>query len=188
MGWRSLPSPTVTTSASSATATPGGWLSEKLASDDSGVNRSGPIVTDDGEVLGTHEGSWRYTIGQRRGLRIGTPAADGQPRYVLDIEPTSGTVTVGPRAALAVDGLTAIRPRWCGAVPQVPVECTVQLRAHGDEHRAVVTVDGEWSTYTSSTRPPASHPARRSWSTTGLGWSARPRSTRPAGPASRRRR
>ena len=117
----------------------GGWLSEKLSE----VNRSGSIVTDDGEVLGTHEGSWRYTIGQRRGLRIGTPAPDGQPRYVLDIEPTSGTVTVGPRAALAVDGLTAIRPRWCGAVPEAPMECTVQLRAHGDEHRAVVSVDGE---------------------------------------------
>jgi tRNA-specific 2-thiouridylase len=120
----------------------GGWLSEKLGAD-SGVNRSGSIVTDDGEVLGTHEGSWRYTVGQRRGLRIGTPAPDGQPRYVLDIEPTSGTVTVGPRAALAVDGLTAIRPRWCGAAPEASVECTVQLRAHGEEHRALVTVDGD---------------------------------------------
>ena len=55
----------------------------------------------DGEELGTHEGSWRYTIGQRRGLRIGTPAADGQPRYVLDIEPVSGTVTVGSRDELS---------------------------------------------------------------------------------------
>ncbi len=62
---------------------------------------------------------------------------------MLDIEPVSGTVTVGPRAALAVDGLTAIRPRWCGAAPEAPLECTVQLRAHGDEHRAVVTVVGD---------------------------------------------
>ena len=121
----------------------GGWLSEKLASTDSGVNRSGSIVSSEGEVLGSHEGSWRYTIGQRRGLRIGTPAADGQPRYVLDIEPVSGTVTVGSRAELSVDGLSAIRPRWCGQAPTGPLECTVQLRAHGDEHRAVVTVSGE---------------------------------------------
>ncbi|MCW2710481.1 MAG: mnmA [Marmoricola sp.] len=119
----------------------GGWLADKL--DD--VNRGGVIVSADGEKLGEHEGSWRYTIGQRRGLRIGTPAADGQPRYVLDIEPVSGTVTVGPREALAVDGLEAIRPRWCGTPPEpgVPLECTVQLRAHGDEHRAVVTTDGD---------------------------------------------
>ena len=121
----------------------GGWLSEKLGSSEIGVNRSGSIVSTDGETLGTHEGSWRYTIGQRRGLKIGTPAADGQPRYVLDIEPVSGTVTVGPRSALAVAGLSAIRPRWCGAVPDGPLECTVQLRAHGDEHRAVVLVDGD---------------------------------------------
>ena len=93
----------------------GGWLSEKLLDDR--VNRAGQIVSSDGEVLGSHEGSWRYTIGQRRGLRIGTPAADGKPRYVLDIEPVSGTVTVGSRDELAVDGLTAIRPRWCGAAP-----------------------------------------------------------------------
>ncbi len=67
-----------------------------------------------GEVLGEHEGSWRFTVGQRKGLRIGTPADDGSPRYVLDIEPVSGTVTVGPREALRVAGLECIRPLWCG--------------------------------------------------------------------------
>jgi tRNA-specific 2-thiouridylase len=112
----------------------GGWLGEKLAD----VNRSGSIVSLDGEELGTHEGSWRFTVGQRKGLRIGTPADDGRPRYVLDIEPVSGTVTVGPREALAVDGLECIRPLWCGTPPTGPLECTVQLRAHGEEHRAVV--------------------------------------------------
>ena len=117
----------------------GGWLSEKLDQ----VNRSGAIVSSDGEELGTHEGSWRYTIGQRRGLRVGRPAADGQPRYVLDIEPVSGTVTVGSREELQVDGLSGIRPRWCGTVPAAELSCTVQLRAHGVEHRAVVRVLGE---------------------------------------------
>ncbi|SDT16888.1 tRNA (5-methylaminomethyl-2-thiouridylate)-methyltransferase [Nocardioides scoriae] len=121
----------------------GGWLSEKLADRGVEVNRSGLLVDDDGEVLGTHEGSWRYTVGQRKGLRIGTPAADGRPRYVLDIEPVSGTVTVGPREALAVDGLTGTDPRWCGAAPQGELECTVQLRAHGEEHRARVRVEDD---------------------------------------------
>jgi tRNA-specific 2-thiouridylase len=112
----------------------GGWLGEKLT----GVNRGGSIVSADGEVLGTHEGSWRFTVGQRKGLRIGTPAPDGRPRYVLDIEPVSGTVTVGSREELTVTSLTCIRPVWCGVAPAGPLECTVQLRAHGDEHRAVV--------------------------------------------------
>lgn len=114
----------------------GGWLSEKLQD----VNRGGAIVSSSGEELGTHEGSWRFTIGQRRGLRVGTPAPDGKPRYVLDIEPVSGTVTVGAREELRVDRLTGIRPLWCGVPPTAPLECTVQLRAHGSEHRAVVSV------------------------------------------------
>ncbi|MEO5651469.1 MAG: tRNA 2-thiouridine(34) synthase MnmA [Marmoricola sp.] len=122
----------------------GGWLAEKLP-EAADINRGGSIVASDGAVLGEHEGSWRYTIGQRKGLRIGTPASDGKPRYVLDIEPVSGTVTVGSRAELAVHGLEAIRPRWCGKAPEagVPLECTVQLRAHGEEHRAVVRADPE---------------------------------------------
>jgi tRNA-uridine 2-sulfurtransferase len=117
----------------------GGWLGEKLTE----VNRGGRIVSSEGEVLGSHEGSWRYTIGQRKGLRIGRPAPDGRPRYVLDIEPVSGTVTVGPREQLAVSGLECIRPRWCGVAPSGPLEATVQLRAHGDEHRAVVVPSAE---------------------------------------------
>ncbi|MGH3413146.1 MAG: tRNA 2-thiouridine(34) synthase MnmA [Marmoricola sp.] len=112
----------------------GGWLAEKLE----GVNRDGAIVDASGEVLGRHEGSWRYTVGQRRGLRIDRPAPDGQPRYVLDIEPASGTVTVGPREALTVSSLSCTRPRWCGTAPDGPLACTVQLRAHGAQHRAVV--------------------------------------------------
>jgi len=128
----------------------GGWLGEKLAD----VNRRGPIVSSEGEVLGEHEGSWRFTIGQRKGLRIGTPADDGRPRYVLDIEPVSGTVTVGPREELTVAGLECIRPLWCGTPPSAPMECTVQLRAHGEEHRAVVVPAA--SGFSVSLRDPAS--------------------------------
>lgn len=109
-----------------------GWLADKLG------RRHGSIVDEAGEVLRSHEGAYAFTIGQRRGLRLGVPAADGQPRYVLDIEPVSGTVTVGPKSQLAVDALDCVRPSWAGAAPVGPLECTVQLRAHGAEHRAVV--------------------------------------------------
>src|SRR5207249_10943974 len=50
----------------------------------------GQIVDAGGAVLGSHDGAYGFTVGQRRGLRVATPAADGQPRYVLDIEPASG--------------------------------------------------------------------------------------------------
>jgi tRNA-specific 2-thiouridylase len=48
-------------------------------------------------------------------------------------------VTVGPRASLAVDGITGTRPVWSGCDPLTePTECHVQLRAHGEVHPATV--------------------------------------------------
>jgi tRNA-specific 2-thiouridylase len=117
-----------------------GWLREKLG--ERAPNHEGDIVDEaTGEVLGRHEGTYGYTIGQRKGLRIGRPAPDGKPRFVLDIEPVTGTVTVGPRERLAVRHLVGTRPRWCGTVPDrlEGPGVTVQLRAHGAEHRATVT-------------------------------------------------
>ncbi len=110
-----------------------GWLRGRLG-------RAPGSVVDSatGEVLGLHEGSYGFTVGQRRGLRVARPAADGRPRYVLSIEPASGTVTVGPREALTVDRVVGLRPRWCGGPPAGPLSAGVQLRAHGAEHRAVV--------------------------------------------------
>jgi tRNA-specific 2-thiouridylase len=111
-----------------------GWLADKLG------RRPGSVVDESGQVLREHDGAYAFTIGQRRGLRLGVPADDGQPRYVLDIEPVSGTVTVGPREHLSVDALECIKPLWAGAAPKGALECTVQLRAHGEEHGAVVEV------------------------------------------------
>jgi tRNA-specific 2-thiouridylase len=118
-----------------------GWLAEKLG--DRAPNHGGDIVDSaTGEVLGRHTGSYGYTIGQRKGLRLGRPAPDGRPRFVLDIEPVSGTVTVGSREELVVDRITGIRPRWCGTVP-TRLTGSVQLRAHGNEHPATVSVVDE---------------------------------------------
>jgi tRNA-uridine 2-sulfurtransferase len=92
----------------------------------------GSIVDTDGTVIGSHDGSYGFTVGQRRGLRIGRPAPDGRPRYVLDIEPVSNTVTVGPAEALSVVDIEAERPVWNGCPPpRDPVDCLAQLRAHG---------------------------------------------------------
>jgi len=116
----------------------GGWLQDRL-----GVGSGEIVDRASGDVLGTHDGAYRFTVGQRRGLRIGTPAADRRPRFVLDIEPVSGTVTVGSREQLTVDRIEGVTPRWCGLPPAGPMRGTVQLRAHGSEHRAVVTVTAD---------------------------------------------
>ena len=121
-----------------------GWLREKLG--DRAPNHGGAVVDDvTGEELGRHDGTYGFTIGQRKGLRIGRPAPDGKPRFVLDIEPVTGTVRVGPRERLAVHRLRGIRPRWCGTRPTRldGPEVSVQLRAHGAELPARVVVGGE---------------------------------------------
>jgi len=104
---------------------------------------AGSIVDADGDVIGSHDGSYGFTVGQRRGLRIDTPAPDGRPRYVLDIEPVTNTVRVGPAEALDVDQIAAVRPVWtCRTPPVGPIEATVQLRAHGETFAATCRLDG----------------------------------------------
>lgn len=85
-----------------------------------------------GDRLADHEGVHGFTIGQRKGLGIDAPAADGKPRYVTDIDPDSGTVTVGTAADLEVWSISARRAVWTsGHTPDGPVDCVVQVRAHG---------------------------------------------------------
>jgi tRNA-uridine 2-sulfurtransferase len=59
--------------------------------------QDGAIVDEGGRTLGRHEGYWRFTPGQRRGL--GVVAAE--PLYVLGTRPRANAVVVGPRASLA---------------------------------------------------------------------------------------
>ncbi|WP_163509412.1 tRNA 2-thiouridine(34) synthase MnmA [Fodinicola acaciae] len=114
-----------------------GFLRKALGS------RAGDIVDTSGEVVGTHDGAYAFTVGQRKGLRIGRPAEDGKPRYVLDIEPVTNTVHIGPADALDVTEVRAARPVWtAGAAPALPLRCQVQLRAHGTPLDAVVRLDG----------------------------------------------
>jgi tRNA-specific 2-thiouridylase len=111
-----------------------GFLRERLG------ERPGDIVDGrTGAVLGRHEGAYAYTVGQRKGLDLRVPAADGRPRYVLSITPVTNTVTVGPREDLAVSTVHADRPVWIADVPAGPIECDVQMRAHGEVVPAVVT-------------------------------------------------
>jgi tRNA-uridine 2-sulfurtransferase len=60
-------------------------------------SEAGAIVGEDGAQLGEHEGFWRFTPGQRRGLGV----AAGEPLYALRTEPRTNTVVVGPRESLA---------------------------------------------------------------------------------------
>ncbi|MEV4129212.1 tRNA 2-thiouridine(34) synthase MnmA [Nocardia sp. NPDC049707] len=106
--------------------------------------RPGAVVDADGQVLANHEGVHGFTIGQRKGLGLPGPAADGKPRYVTEIDPDSGTVRVGSAEDLQVWTVQADRAIWTsGATPKGPIECVAQVRAHGGTAPAVAEAVGE---------------------------------------------
>jgi tRNA-specific 2-thiouridylase len=110
-----------------------GFLDDRLG------QRVGDIDDVDGEVLGAHQGYHRYTVGQRHGLHLSVPAADGRPRYVVGLDPVANTVTVGPKEALAVRTISAIRPTWTEAPVAGSWRGLVQVRAHAPAVAATFT-------------------------------------------------
>lgn len=117
-----------------------GWLAERIEM------KPGSIVDHEGNELGEHAGAQAFTVGQRKGLRLGRPAADGKPRFVLEIRPKENKVIVGPEALLAVDQLRGIRISWAGlpigeVASGATFDCMVQVRAHGDPVTAVAHME-----------------------------------------------
>jgi tRNA-uridine 2-sulfurtransferase len=89
-----------------------------------GLNGSGPIVDENGGDLGRHDGYWRFTPGQRRGLGLSA----GEPLYALETRPSTQTVVVGPRSSLARTRVSA-RGRLFVAVGDV--EAKLRYRSPG---------------------------------------------------------
>jgi tRNA-uridine 2-sulfurtransferase len=106
--------------------------------------RRGTVVNADGAVLAEHDGVHGFTIGQRKGLGIAGPGPDGRPRYVTAIDAGTATVHVGDAHDLDVHELTGRAPVFTGgAPPSGPLECLVQVRAHGETASAVAELVGD---------------------------------------------
>ena len=100
-----------------------GWLERRFG------RQPGAVVDSAGRVLGSHQGAYRYTVGQRRGLGIAVPT----PRYVLRVEPASRQVVVGERSELAVRTVELDRASTTDGRGLRAGHARVRLRAHGDE-------------------------------------------------------
>jgi tRNA-uridine 2-sulfurtransferase len=106
--------------------------------------RRGTVVNANGAVLAEHDGVHGFTIGQRKGLGIAGPGPDGRPRYVTAIDADTATVHVGDVADLDVRALIGRAPVFTGgSAPSGPVECAVQVRAHGEMASAVAELVGD---------------------------------------------
>jgi tRNA-specific 2-thiouridylase len=68
----------------------------------------GKFIHLDGRILGDHEGIPFYTVGQRKGLGIAT----GEPLFVVELDPATNSVILGPREAVLADGLLADGTNW----------------------------------------------------------------------------
>jgi tRNA-specific 2-thiouridylase len=100
-----------------------GFLARRLGS------LPGPVVdAATGATVGEHDGTYGFTVGQRRGL--GVSVGDQRPRYVLGIEPVSRTVTIGTQDLAGVTQVRTGRPTWTGPAPVLPFTAQVQVRAH----------------------------------------------------------
>jgi tRNA-uridine 2-sulfurtransferase len=88
------------------------------------VDMSGEIVTTEGRVVGTHPGIERFTIGQRKGMRV----AMGEPYFVVRIEPETRRVVIGRQEELERRELTADRCNWLADRSAGEFHCTAKIR------------------------------------------------------------
>ena len=109
---------------------------------------AGAIVDHDGTVLGRHDGTHNFTVGQHRGLGnlVSPPDASGKAsiptkRYVTSIDPARGEVRVGPREAAERRALSIRDLRWL-APPRDSLDALVQVRHRGTPIAATVTIVG----------------------------------------------
>ena len=104
----------------------------------------GDIVDMDGAVLGRHEGIEFFTVGQRRGLGVN----QGEPLFVIRVEPETRRVVVGPDSALYRDDMWVSKVNYTlGSPPEespgIPVEITVKIRYKAEEAPAVLHPHGD---------------------------------------------
>lgn len=96
---------------------------------------AGLLKDTNGNTLGVHDGIHNFTVGQRRGLGI----AFGEPRYVVDIDPTQNTVTVGIADKLLRDTFTVGNVNWITIERLENELCSsVKIRYKNDETPAVI--------------------------------------------------
>lgn len=97
--------------------------------------KMGSIVDTKGTVLGSHDGYWNYTIGQRRGLKI----ASERPLYVVRLDAQRNEVVVGHVEDTFGDALIAERLNWIGGEPvQAATEIQAKIRSTGVPKAALV--------------------------------------------------
>jgi tRNA-specific 2-thiouridylase len=102
----------------------------------------GEIVDEAGRVLGRHEGIHHFTVGQRRGLGLASPA----PLYVKRIDAAGNRVVVGPADSLRAPAARVEELSWVsGRAPEAPFRAEVQIRYRHEPAAGEVAVQADGS-------------------------------------------
>ena len=96
---------------------------------------NGEIVHIDGQVLGRHQGTYRYTIGQRRGLGLAWP----QPLYVVGIDAANRQVIVAEKRHLSVSQCRVFDVNWFIDPPTGTIEAACRIRYRHEEVPSKIT-------------------------------------------------
>ena len=95
----------------------------------------GAIVDEAGVELGRHDGVWRYTPGQRRGIGVAAP----EPLYALRSDAATNTLVVGPRRSLAC---STVEVRGVLHTPVERAEAKLRYRSPALPAGVMSTADG----------------------------------------------
>lgn len=102
-----------------------------------GVDTTGDFVSTDGTVLGRHDGFEHFTIGQRKGMKIGF----GKRIFVVKIDAQSKTVVLGDHEDLAVNEVCVDETNWLVDLPKdEPIPCEAKIRYRNAPGPAKVTL------------------------------------------------
>lgn len=99
----------------------------------------GPIISMDGHILGRHEGLYRYTIGQRKGLDLNKP--EHHEFFVLGYDLKLNGLIVGPEKELYKSGLIATQCNWIGTLDFTKgIRAQAKIRSRHEEAPCLITL------------------------------------------------
>ncbi|HTA91140.1 MAG TPA: tRNA 2-thiouridine(34) synthase MnmA [Polyangiaceae bacterium] len=100
--------------------------------------RPGPILDEQGQKIGEHQGVFRFTLGQRKNLGV----ALGQRAYVVGVDAEKATVTLGSADSLYSSSAELVEVALAADL-SLPLRCAVQVRYRGTPAPAEVRRVGQ---------------------------------------------
>ena len=98
--------------------------------------KTGNVLNEKNEVIGTHEGSVFFTLGERHGFQINKHSENDKPLYVISKDVINNTITVSDKfldiSSSEFVKYNLINTNWISVIPSENKKYTAQIRYHGE--------------------------------------------------------